>query len=560
MNMNHFSVFKSPYMRGVFFLLCLAVGLLTLATSLRYSSFLDGIPKTEIRRIDADWYYQKGDSFYPVKQLPCQLDLSGNTMYLVHDLSDVEMYPDDVLVFQTRYQSIRIWADNTLIYQAAQGQEHALSSMWHFISAEKYEGASILRIELTKYDSQSDWNLFSVFLDHPDTIRMYLLQTYWPTLLVWLCCTLLGALLLLAASIMVIRKIEGIPLVLALAAFIFLSGMWILLDSKVTTVFGGNYSLTYFFSYSVFYLLPVPLLLYFQLLMKTGNRFLRYLTWITAGNAGLWMLLHLLGLISIRKTAVSVHLIIILFVLVFIREIYGKDRKQNRKYFVCTAWGIVLIFVVAVASIILYYVGLLPPTNSAVLYIWGLIALIVTMLMDTILMLDRMWKEKQYMEIYRQLATEDMMTRLYNRNAYELRLKDLAARPPEEVSFITFDIDQMKSINDTYGHHVGDQVIYLAAQCIYETFGSSGDCYRIGGDEFCVIETSSEEIPQKLRYFDQLVSERNQQPFPVRISHGWEKRTFGLGKTATMQDIINLKTASDEDLYRNKKLSRQVCS
>lgn len=48
---------------------------------------------------------------------------------------------------------------------------------------------------------------------------------------------------------------------LSLAGFIFLSGQWVLLDSKILTLFGGNYAVVYYLSHLAFYLLMVPFLL-----------------------------------------------------------------------------------------------------------------------------------------------------------------------------------------------------------------------------------------------------------------------------------------------------------
>ena len=550
--MMDLSILGSLRKRALFAFLLIAALLLTLAAGLRYATPLEGIPDPALRQLNSGWSYRDGDSLLPLEQLPCRLDADGDTLELVRQLSDTPRYPGDVLVIQTRYQSIRVWADEELIYEAAQGREHALSSMWHFIPAERYADASALRVQLTRYDAETEWQLSSVIQDHPDAVSMALIGDCLPTILVWLFCMLFTLLLGFVILFMAIRNIAGKPLVLSLTAFIFLAGMWILLDSKITTVMGGNYALTYFFSYLVFYLLPIPLLCYFQLMLELKSRFLHALIWITAANAGLWMLLHLLNVVPIRNTAWSVHLIIILFLTEFVRELFWK-RKPRQGRLVCTFWGMLLILALALASIVLYHAGLLPPANSAVLFVWGLLALILCMIMDTVITFGRVWMEKRYVEVYRQLATEDSMTGLYNRNAYELRLQELVSQPPEEVCLILFDIDGMKHINDTYGHHAGDQAISLAAQCIREVFGTSGGCYRIGGDEFCVILTQSCEIPPMLRQFDKLIQQRNQNDFPVSVSHGWEKRTFQAGRPVAFRDVIQLKTDADEDLYRNKK-------
>ena len=157
------------------------------------------------------------------------------------------------------------------------------------------------------------------------------------------------------------------------------------------------------------------------------------------------------------------------------------------------------------------------------------------------------------MEIYRQLATEDSMTGLSNRNAYELRLRELVYHPPGELGMVLFDIDRMKFINDTYGHHMGDLVIALVGRCIRKVFGSSGECYRIGGDEFCVIYTGQMDMSAKCDRLDQLLERENHYDFPVKVSCGWELRDLKGEASITFQDILALKTAADEMLYRQKK-------
>ena len=261
--------------------------------------------------------------------------------------------------------------------------------------------------------------------------------------------------------------------------------------------------------------------------------------------------MHLLGVVSIRNTTISVHLIILSFLIVFVREIFVQKRRQN-KPLLFTFWGVLFIFAIAIISIALYYFGLLPPTNSAVLYAWGLLGLIVCLVMDMLGVFSRIWKEKQTVDLYKTLATVDGMSGLGNRNAYELKLQELIAYPPAELCLILFDIDKMKRINDSYGHHAGDQVIILTASCIREIFGSCGHCYRIGGDEFCVLLTDPCDVRNKLKQFDRLLYSRNQHPFPVEVSHGWKKRSIPPETSITLQDLIRLKKSADALLYRHK--------
>ena len=77
----------------------------------------------------------------------------------------------------------------------------------------------------------------------------------------------------------------------------------------------------------------------------------------------------------------------------------------------------------------------------------------------------------------------DPLTQLLNRQVYSSLI--------DRINFSTLvfmiDINFLKKINDTYGHECGDKTLKSIAKCIYEAYGEYGWCFRIGGDEFCVI-------------------------------------------------------------------------
>lgn len=77
----------------------------------------------------------------------------------------------------------------------------------------------------------------------------------------------------------------------------------------------------------------------------------------------------------------------------------------------------------------------------------------------------------------------DALTKLLNRQVYNTLI--------EKINFSTviflIDANHFKKINDTYGHDCGDKTLKTIARCIFEACGEYGWCFRIGGDEFCVI-------------------------------------------------------------------------
>jgi diguanylate cyclase len=86
-------------------------------------------------------------------------------------------------------------------------------------------------------------------------------------------------------------------------------------------------------------------------------------------------------------------------------------------------------------------------------------------------------------------ANIDEMTQLYNRRYWLLRFEELTANydSSSPLSLIIFDLDRFKSINDTWGHPVGDKVIIVCARIIRAFAGDMHLACRYGGEEFVIL-------------------------------------------------------------------------
>jgi len=88
----------------------------------------------------------------------------------------------------------------------------------------------------------------------------------------------------------------------------------------------------------------------------------------------------------------------------------------------------------------------------------------------------------------KRLSESDQLTGLLNRRSYEHHIQTLRG---SEISVGTlicaFDLNGLKTVNDTLGHRAGDELLQGAANCIESVFGQYGICYRTGGDEFMAI-------------------------------------------------------------------------
>lgn len=98
-------------------------------------------------------------------------------------------------------------------------------------------------------------------------------------------------------------------------------------------------------------------------------------------------------------------------------------------------------------------------------------------------------KKQTEKQIHR-LAYFDHLTGLANRSYYQERMEDIiksALQRKTQFAFMFIDLDDFKSINDCYGHHIGDQLLQEIAQRLKLVAREIDFIVRLGGDEFCII-------------------------------------------------------------------------
>lgn len=171
---------------------------------------------------------------------------------------------------------------------------------------------------------------------------------------------------------------------------------------------------------------------------------------------------------------------------------------------------------------------------------------------------------EQRTEILKWLSITDPLTGLYNRRYFieqiELEFKR-AKRYNRDLSLLMLDIDHFKSVNDNYGHQVGDIVLRKISSIIINQLRDSDLAFRYGGEEFMVIlpETKPDDAVNVAKRMKQEIMEtvhsyRNI-AFKVTASIGIVSIKDMLGKFETVDDIIK---KVDDNLYKAKNSGRNT--
>lgn len=165
-------------------------------------------------------------------------------------------------------------------------------------------------------------------------------------------------------------------------------------------------------------------------------------------------------------------------------------------------------------------------------------------------------------DILETLSILDPLTGLYNRRYFIARLDDeysVAKRNKSPLSLAILDLDKFKSVNDSYGHPVGDMVLTATANAISSVVRQGETVARIGGEEFAVLlpgctSDVAYKIVERIR---QAINDSS-----VEIADGKKisvRASAGIACTICNADefqINNLYEKADEALYQAKEKGR----
>lgn len=161
--------------------------------------------------------------------------------------------------------------------------------------------------------------------------------------------------------------------------------------------------------------------------------------------------------------------------------------------------------------------------------------------------------EEQLLELLA-LANQDTITKLYNRRYFSICLEEAIELLQEDeiLAVLQFDVDRFKTINDSYGHDVGDRVIIELSKRLMEWNTSNAVISRLGGDEFAILMHGFLTIQQLEEYCAQIVEHCS---LPIFIDNQVIYITISIGVAVCPKDAcdsVSLLKNSDIAMYRAK--------
>lgn len=163
-------------------------------------------------------------------------------------------------------------------------------------------------------------------------------------------------------------------------------------------------------------------------------------------------------------------------------------------------------------------------------------------------------------DVFRQKLLIDALTGVKSRHSYEADIeqmeKDYAQNPSTRYGMVFCDINNLKNVNNTYGHFEGDAYIGCIAQILMNDMRSAEGIYRVGGDEFmAAYRNQSEEVIQReaAKIHEDCEAASKNRPYTMDVALGY---AVSGEQYATLRDVLRV---ADYMMYQNKaQIKKQV--
>lgn len=157
-------------------------------------------------------------------------------------------------------------------------------------------------------------------------------------------------------------------------------------------------------------------------------------------------------------------------------------------------------------------------------------------------------RNQLFIERLQDMAGVDALTQTANRYRYQELLRKLDEKSCYPLAVVIGDVNGLKTVNDTYGHSVGDQYIKAIADILVSCCPQGGYVARYGGDEFATLitKTSPEGVEKYIAAVNRALKQPREDDFKPSIALGYAIKHHG------GENLNALITQADQKMYADK--------
>ena len=532
-------------------LLPIFIILLVVAGAIFSGDTSDYYTKTSYSVTD-NWFDQNGEQV-SMDRLP------KGDIVLTHSLKDYDISGKE-LCFKASDTNFRVLFDGVLAYEYKFVQYSALfgkSYGMRIYMVDIPEGASSVTMELDPLYKKSKIGLICI-----ERSGEYINGLYQRRLPGFALCglILLIGVLMIIIGIITRGTVEGSNVdFFSLGAFAILTGIYSANETLILQLFTERPDVVRFCSaVALMFISYFPVSFIANVTHHRDTIFLPILLSLIILNFIVTVVLSLLNIsdvaLMLTFSHINIGLAVIMTSILMWRAIKKKTNDVGFLHTVITGMS----FAMFGAGVDLLRYLLVPRriVGNSIFTRVGVLVFVVFMMIHLLRERTRIAVEREKSLLMEKLAYTDGLTGLKNRLAFHLKENEIRTGHIS-CNVVQLDINNLKKVNDEYGHSEGDRHIISAANIISSCFDDIGSCYRTGGDEFIVIaqngdandvDKAIEEMEKRSREYN----EKEKPPVPMQIAYGHAHYT-------ARKDMLEAaEKLADQRMYEKKKQMKKL--
>lgn len=434
------------------------------------------------------WFLEgtKEEVVLPAKLNDIKNEYTSIFRYLTEDTNE------EYLCFRTDHSYVRVYANDELIY-AFGDQDKILygktpGSIWNIIPIQNLKAGTKLTISVMCPYSMYAGKYRTIIEGSRADILLYIFKDCAPLILMTI-VPMIVAVFLIVVHIC-FRK-EFTPMIFINAGVCyFLLAVWSFTEARGWQFFFNNAYVIQMINFVSFALVIASIAVALKQMgfIKNGKHF-QILLFVDFVIPILQIIIQLLGIADFFEMLFVIHLLdavnVFVFSTDFIVSFYKKEKSPRN--FVLSIVMYVTVFSSLVLDLVDFYVW--DTFGNGFFSRIELLIIITAAGICAVKQAISMYAENIEKATYQRMAFTDDMTGMKNRRAFD-RDTEAMQNENDAVTILYVDMNGLKQINDNMGHQKGDEAIKVVADKLL-CFGEQGSfCYRLGGDEFCIIASN----------------------------------------------------------------------
>lgn len=482
-----------------------------------------------------------------------ETDTHGQKIYYT-----ISSIPDNcIIMFRCRNMFVNIYVNDKLVYEDNKTLHpiygSSPGSRWHILSLDSANESQIICIEGFTCYEDTDGLIDNIYWGYSTDVYKQVVRNHFLSFFIGLFSLLVGIILLLLYIVFRSRRHMQMDL-FYLGLGVFYASIWVITESLLCQLFFAHSEVIHLVTYTSLITIPLPFALLAAHRFDGWHKHLSEVyAIINCINMTIVTFLHITGIKEYHYTLTPTHILIAFLIPLIIGLMLSymdyKEKSKKTKYLLIPVLAVVVLCLTV--ALIEFLLGWFDSySNYSQIAMIGFLSCLVFYYLYQ--MVDVLQKGMQA-DVLHNLALTDYLTGLYNRTALAEHRESYLDTMMEKsaLGVIQFDVNNLKTVNDTLGHEKGDYMIQLVSEGLQMSFSEYGNCYRMGGDEFLVILTGSnprkdyETGIQQLTAYCAAHNDQSNNDFTLEIAHGF-----------VLDDNISLSQAiekADSLMYMNKK-------